>query len=99
MKGAIESVLVALNGADVRYLIVGGVGVVLHGYLRTTMTDTTQETLSAGFEKHWLDQVRRGLLLTPVQRLAWLETTMSEMSTWVGRARESGVKPVASPSK
>lgn len=36
MKGSIETILVALNQADVRYLIVGGVGVVLHGYLRTT---------------------------------------------------------------
>jgi len=36
MKAAIEDVLVALNKADVRYLVVGGVAVVLHGYLRTT---------------------------------------------------------------
>lgn len=32
----IEQVLGALNGAGVRYLIVGGVAVVLHGHLRTT---------------------------------------------------------------
>ncbi len=32
----IESVLVALNAAHVRYLVVGGVAVVLHGRLRTT---------------------------------------------------------------
>lgn len=36
MVGEIESILVALNRAHVRYLIVGGVAVVLHGYLRTT---------------------------------------------------------------
>jgi predicted nucleotidyltransferase len=36
MVGAIEAVLAALNEAGVRYLIVGGVAVVLHGHLRTT---------------------------------------------------------------
>lgn len=36
MKGEIERVLGALNAAEVRYLVVGGVAVVLHGYLRTT---------------------------------------------------------------
>jgi predicted nucleotidyltransferase len=34
--GAIEAVLAALNAAGVRYLVVGGVAVVLHGHLRTT---------------------------------------------------------------
>jgi len=34
--GAIEAVLAALNEAGVRYLVVGGVAVVLHGHLRTT---------------------------------------------------------------
>lgn len=36
MVGAIEAVLAALNAANVRYLVVGGVAVVLHGHLRTT---------------------------------------------------------------
>lgn len=36
MIGDIEAVLEALNRAQVRYLVVGGVAVVLHGYLRTT---------------------------------------------------------------
>jgi hypothetical protein len=36
MVGDIEFVLGALNRAGVRYLVVGGVAVVLHGYLRTT---------------------------------------------------------------
>jgi len=36
MIGEIEGILDALNRAHVRYLIVGGVAVVLHGYLRTT---------------------------------------------------------------
>lgn len=34
--GAIETVLAELNEAGVRYLVVGGVAVVLHGHLRTT---------------------------------------------------------------
>ena len=41
----------------------------------------------ADFERHWLEQVRRGLELTPAQRLAWLEATISELAGWVGRAR------------
>jgi len=36
MVGDIERVLTALNRQNVRYLVVGGVAVVLHGYLRTT---------------------------------------------------------------
>jgi hypothetical protein len=36
MTGAIEAVLSALNAVGVRYLVVGGVAVVLHGHLRTT---------------------------------------------------------------
>ena len=36
MLGDIERVLEALNDAQVRYLVVGGVAVVLHGHFRTT---------------------------------------------------------------
>lgn len=36
MIGEIETVLELLNQAGVRYLVVGGVAVVLHGHLRTT---------------------------------------------------------------
>lgn len=36
MVGDIERVLLALNRENVRYLVAGGVAVVLHGYLRTT---------------------------------------------------------------
>jgi predicted nucleotidyltransferase len=36
MIGQIEEILDALNRAGVRYLVVGGVAVVLHGHLRTT---------------------------------------------------------------
>ena len=55
------------------------------------MAEETNDVVARGFEKHWLEQVCRGLLLTPVQRLAWLETTMDEMSSWVGRASERAV--------
>lgn len=37
MTGRIEWVLAPLERAGVRYLVVGGVAVVLHGYLRTTL--------------------------------------------------------------
>jgi predicted nucleotidyltransferase len=37
MSGRVEWVLTALEQAGVRYLVVGGVAVVLHGYLRTTL--------------------------------------------------------------
>jgi hypothetical protein len=37
MGGRIEWVLAPLERAGVRYLVVGGVAVVLHGYLRTTL--------------------------------------------------------------
>ena len=36
MIGDVERVLAALNRENVRYLVAGGVAVVLHGYLRTT---------------------------------------------------------------
>ena len=36
MVGDIERVFEVLNQANVRYLVAGGVAVVLHGYLRTT---------------------------------------------------------------
>jgi hypothetical protein len=40
-----------------------------------------------GFDGHWRRQVRRGLALTPAQRLRWLEQTMEELRPFVGRAR------------
>lgn len=36
VPSAIESVLKALNDSGVRYLVVGGIAVVMHGHLRTT---------------------------------------------------------------
>ena len=37
MSGRVEWILTALEEANVRYLVVGGVAVVIHGYLRTTI--------------------------------------------------------------
>jgi hypothetical protein len=37
MGGRVEWVLAVLERVNVRYLVVGGVAVVLHGYLRTTL--------------------------------------------------------------
>jgi predicted nucleotidyltransferase len=37
MRSDIEAILKALNDENVRYLVVGGLAVVLHGHLRTTM--------------------------------------------------------------
>lgn len=37
MRGEIEKILAALGEQRVRYLVVGGLAVVLHGHLRTTM--------------------------------------------------------------
>jgi hypothetical protein len=42
-----------------------------------------------GFDGHWRRQVRRGLALTPAQRLRWLEQTMQELRPLVGRARRA----------
>ncbi len=45
----IEQVLSALNATGVRYLVVGGVAVVLHGHLRTSAdVDALEVVASAG---------------------------------------------------
>jgi hypothetical protein len=51
--------------------------------------------LDDGFKGHRRRQARLGLLLTPAQRLRWLEETMEELRRYVGRAREG--KPTAGP--
>lgn len=40
-----------------------------------------------GFDGHWRRQVRRGLSLSPAERLRWLEQTLEELRPLVGRAR------------
>ena len=39
-KSSVEAIVCALNEAGVRYLIVGGMAVVAHGYMRFTLTWT-----------------------------------------------------------
>ncbi len=57
MRGDIEQLLVAFNEYGVRYLIVGGLAVVLHGHLRTTM----DLDLVVHLEPENLDQALRAL--------------------------------------
>lgn len=44
-------------------------------------------------------QVRRGLELSAVERLRWLETTMAEMASLLGRAADKPTGRKAGPSK
>lgn len=41
-----------------------------------------------GFEGHSRRQARRGLTLSPAERLKWLERTMDELRDLLGRARQ-----------
>jgi predicted nucleotidyltransferase len=93
----IEQVLAALNSAGVRYLVVGGVAVVLHGHLRTTADLDLVVALAD-------DNVRRaipalGLLgfrprvpvpaedfLDPEKRATWItEKGLTVFSLWSGQ--------------
>ena len=49
--------------------------------------EPAQQDLSWTHEAHRRRQVRRGLELTPAERLRWLETTLEEMRSLLGRAR------------
>lgn len=40
-------------------------------------------------DEHRRAQIRRGLLLSPAERLRWLEETMATLRRWVGRARDA----------
>ena len=44
-------------------------------------------------------QVRRGLELSVVERLRWLETTMAEMASLLGRAADKAAGRKAGPDK
>lgn len=58
--------------------------------MRRTEPGTTRAGDSGwdrGWDGHFRRQVRRGLELTPAERLRWLEQTMEELRGWVGRAR------------
>jgi hypothetical protein len=40
------------------------------------------------WHEHRTRQILRGLELTPLQRLNWLEDNLAEMREWLGRARD-----------
>lgn len=42
-----------------------------------------------GFKGHRRRQARRGLHLSPAERLRWLEETMEELRSLLGRARRA----------
>ena len=42
-----------------------------------------------GFDAHRRAQARRGLRMSPAERLRWLERTMSTLSRWKGKARKA----------
>lgn len=94
MVGEIERVLVALERAGVRYLVVGGVAVVLHGYLRTTADldlvvqldpDNVRRALDAlgGLGYHPRAPVAADAFADPATRLEWIrEKNLRVFSFW-----------------
>jgi len=96
--GEIEAVLAALNAAGVRYLIVGGVAVVLHGHLRTTadldlvVQLTRENALAAVRALARLGYRPRAPVpaegfADPAVRATWLsEKGMTVISLWSDRA-------------
>jgi predicted nucleotidyltransferase len=94
MAGRIEWVLAPLEQAGVRYLVVGGVAVVLHGYLRTTLDldlvlqlrrDNVDRALTALAELGFQPQVPVPLssFADPQNRQTWhRERNMTVFSLW-----------------
>lgn len=94
MTGRVEWVLTPLEQAGVRYLVVGGVAVVLHGYLRTTLDldlvlqlerDNLELALKAlaglGFQPQ--APVPLSAFADPQVRESWLrEKNMTVFSLW-----------------
>lgn len=60
MSDRVEWVLTPLERAEVRYLVVGGVAVVLHGYLRTTLDLDLVVQLERGNVERALSAIRGG---------------------------------------
>jgi hypothetical protein len=94
VTGRVERVLAALEREGVRYLVVGGVAVVLHGHLRTTLDldlvlqlepDNLERALKAfagmGFQPQI--PVTLGSFADPRNRESWLrEKNMTVFSLW-----------------
>lgn len=97
---AIEQVLAALNAEKVRYLVVGGVAVVLHGHLRTTADldlvvelapDNARRAIVAiaglGFRPR--APVPAEQFMDPAARRAWVEQKgLTVFSLWSDRLPE-----------
>lgn len=62
-----------------------------------TRSDSSKETRSAAtswdFDHARAAAMQEGLRLTPAERLAWLEETMEELESLVGRARRRPTQP------
>jgi len=94
MSGRVEWVLTALEREGVRYLIVGGVAVVLHGHLRTTLDldlvlqldrSNLERALRAFSDLGLQPQVPVSLesFADPTNRETWLrEKNMTVFSLW-----------------
>ena len=94
MKGDIERILGALNQAGARYLVVGGVAVVMHGFLRTTrdldlviqldpvnLQKGLQALKNLGYQA--VVPVPLDALADPVTRKSWIrEKNMVVFSLW-----------------
>jgi len=105
----IERVLVALSGAGARYLVVGGVAVVLHGHMRMTrdldlVVDLDPENLRRvlevlqGLEYRPRAPVELFDFLDPARRQSWIEQEgMRVFSLWSTRLRTTEVDIFAEP--
>ncbi len=98
MRGEIENILAALNAAGVRYLVVGGVAVVLHGHLRTTMDlDLVIELESANVRRALEALADLGLQpIVPVPMAAFADPATRE--SWI-RDRNMVVFSLWHPSR
>ena len=57
----------------------------------TKEPEATRATFDVGYEAHQRRQIRAGLSMTPIQRLAWLEDKLAELRRLLGKARASSV--------
>jgi hypothetical protein len=99
LAAAIEAVLSALNAAGARYLVVGGVAVVLHGYLRTTadldlvvqlQTENVLRAVRALGELGFRPRapVQAEMFADPAARQSWLrDKGLTVFSLWSDRYR------------
>jgi hypothetical protein len=107
-----EPILARLNEAGGRYVVVGGLAVVLHGHARLTVDlDSSSTSLrtphgAEPIEDPWASstwegnarwQLARTLAATPLQRLEWLEETL-ELAWAAGAIERRAPGDVAPPT-